>query len=177
MPLVGNRSEQYPRLESGDRRLRKKGLLFLVGETRRDVIPRLLGSETELSEGERVAVEEMEVYRTGVMGEFEEEFREKVERLVEEGHERVVVVVFSPSGCEAMLKVIGWQGVGAGEDSATIERHRGRFVVATIGPTTRDYLKEKFGFEADVTAKTPSPEGVWEGVLNFLKERGEVAAL
>ena len=125
-----------------------------------------------------MGVEEVEVYRTGVMGGFEGVFREEVDRLVGEGHERIVVVVFSPSGCEAMLRVIGWRGGGGGgeeEDSATIEeRNRGRFVVATIGPTTRDYLRENFGFEADVTARTPSPEGIWEGVLNFLKERGEV---
>jgi uroporphyrinogen-III synthase len=173
VPLIGNRSEQYPRLESGDQRLRKKGLLFLVGETRRDVIPRVLG-EDGLGESERVGVEEVEVYRTGVMGGFEGVFREEVDRLVGEGHERIVVVVFSPSGCEAMLRVIGWRGGGGGEDSATTERNRGRFVVATIGPTTRDYLRENFGFEADVTARTPSPEGIWEAVLNFLKERGEV---
>jgi uroporphyrinogen-III synthase len=32
--------------------------------------------------------------------------------------------------------------------------------IITIGPTTRDFLVEQFGFEPDVCSETPSPEGV-----------------
>ena len=45
---------------------------------------------------------------------------------------------------------------------------RTRYVIATIGPTTRDYLRREFGFEADVCAEVPSPEGIADGVKKFL---------
>jgi len=94
---------------------RKKGLLFLVGEVRRDVIPRVLGGA---GEWRRIQVEEVEVYKTVVRDDFEGVFRRRIEQLNRESHETIVVVVFSPSGCEAMLRVIGW-GDGHRNESAS----------------------------------------------------------
>jgi len=88
----------------------------------------------------------------------------------------VVVVVFSPAGCQAMLRCLGY----IDERGRLTERARQRaaagdyngdgvrYVVATIGPTTRDHLTREFGFEPDVCAERPSPEGVGEGLGRFL---------
>jgi uroporphyrinogen-III synthase len=46
-----------------------------------------------------------------------------------------------------------------------------RYVIATIGPTTRDHLINTFGFEPDVCAMKPSAEGVGDGIVAFLKEK------
>jgi uroporphyrinogen-III synthase len=170
---------QYSKLKlgAGDKRVRKKGLLFLVGEVRRDVIPRLLGDGGG-ERGRRIEVEEAEVYSTVIRDDFEGSFRKRIEELNREGHETIVVVVFSPGGCEAMLRVIGWVDGdgddGDGDMTKTRTKRSGlkQFVVAAIGPTTRDYLKGNFGFEVDVTARKPSPEGVSEGVEAFLRGRG-----
>lgn len=129
--------------------------------------------------GRRVAVEEVVVYETGVMGGFEGEFgglmnvynKELDEDMGTKGEGVVWVVVFSPTGCEAMLRVLGvgpfasetGTGTGTGDAGAG-----GRVFVATIGPTTRDYLKEKFGFDAHVCAARPSPQGVLEGIERFM---------
>jgi uroporphyrinogen-III synthase len=96
----------------------------------------------------------------------------------------VVVVVFSPQGCESMLRGVGFlDGEGRvsetarrrWEDGASVREGDGlRFVIATIGPTTRDHLRDKFGFEPDVCAKKPSPEGLGKGVREFLVEKGLV---
>lgn len=170
VPLVGNRSEQYPRLEKGDHRLKKRPLLFLVGETRRDVIPRTLMDE-RLGE-RRIEVEEVEVYKTGVMTGFEDDFRSQLHHLEEQGHQTIVVVVFSPTGCEVMLDVLGnlddqksWHGFKPAYAG-------GKCVVVSIGPTTRDYLRSDFKFEVDVCAQSPSPQGISEGVNALLRERG-----
>ena len=48
------------------------------------------------------------------------------------------------------------------------------YLIATIGPTTRDYLRQQFGFEADVCAKTPTPRGLEEGIEECLMEWGLV---
>jgi len=79
----------------------------------------------------------------------------------------VGVVVFSPTGCRELLGVLGVGREGEGR-----QRKRRKFFVATIGPTTRDYLVREFGFEPDVCAERPSPEGVEEGMRRFLEGRG-----
>ncbi|CAG8025402.1 unnamed protein product [Penicillium olsonii] len=145
--------EHYNGLYPGE----KPGLLFLVGEVRRDIIPRTLMDEG-LGE-RRIGVEEVVVYETGVMESFEGDFGGWMQKY----HEGVVwVVVFSPTGCEAMLRVLGLGPFASGA-------RRGRVFVATIGPTTRDHLRDEFGFEADVCAEKPSPEGVLEGIERFMK--------
>ncbi|KAK6608351.1 uroporphyrinogen-III synthase [Botrytis cinerea] len=52
----------------------KPSLLFMVGEQRRDIIPRTL-MDPELSDGKRIQVDELVVYGTGVMESFEEDFK------------------------------------------------------------------------------------------------------
>lgn len=149
----------------------KPALLFLVGEVRRDIIPKTL-MDKALPVEKRVGVEELVVYETGVMGSFEGDFADVVGR--EDGD--VWVVVFSPTGCEAMLRVLGLgpfagsgSGSGAGTGTGTAAGTR-RVFVATIGPTTRDHLREKFGFETHVCAPKPTPEGVLEGIEKFMGE-------
>ena len=92
------------------------------------------------------------------------------------------VVVFSPTGCEAMLRVLGWFDDGTERTQQEIVRRSLRMAeetgknvfVASIGPTTREYLEREFGFRVDVCAETPSPEGVGEGIQKFTMERKEV---
>ncbi|KAJ5138337.1 uncharacterized protein N7515_003185 [Penicillium bovifimosum] len=142
----------------------KPSLLFLVGETRRDIIPRTLMDPSLGTR--RINVEEVVVYETGVMGSFEGDFGDVIRQTqtqTEKEDGEVWVVVFSPTGCEAMLRVLGL-GPFAGDGE---KEGKEKVFVATIGPTTRDYLKETFGFEAHVCAPVPSPEGVLEGIERF----------
>lgn len=154
--------------------VRKPGLLFLVGEQRRDVIPKML-MDMKLPLSERIGVDEVVVYETGEMGSFEREFADMVERFVgadggggADAGGVLWVVVFSPSGCEGMLRVLGL-GPFDRDDGADGGAEKRRVFIATIGPTTRDYLRERFGFEADVCAERPSPEGVGEGIRRFME--------
>lgn len=148
---------------------RKKPVLFLVGEKRRDIIPRML-MDPELPEGERIQVDEMEVYRTGELEEFEFHFTQTLARMKPETVRWVVV--FSPTAGEGMLRGLGWLDKASGRVNAYIGGPGRRTFVACIGPTTREYLVQEFGFEPDVVAKKPSPQGVKEGIGNFMKARG-----
>ena len=132
----------------------------------------------------RIEVEEVEVYRTEEAREFGEELGKVLEAERESGVRLCVVVVFSPQGCNSLLRRVGVLGddekVKNGlerrwKDDVSGRDEEMRYVIATIGPTTRDYLRETFGFEADVCAETPSPEGVGKGVKAFLKEKGLVS--
>lgn len=124
----------------------------------------------------RVQVDELVVYGTGVMESFEQDFA----RLLGETEGRMRwVVVFSPTGCEAMLRSLNLldprtgkvrkEVASLGEKGIGEQGHE--TYIATIGPTTRDYLRKEFGFESHVCAARPSPEGVEEGIREFLRNR------
>lgn len=122
----------------------KPALLFLVGEQRRDVIPRILQSQ-DLKPGNRIRVDEVEVYKTTEHPDFGKEFRRT---WIRNAGEQQWVVVFSPTGCSTILDTIASHV----SDSKT--------KVATIGPTTKTHLWEKHGFAAHAVARKPTPEGL-----------------
>lgn len=148
---------------------RKLPLLFLVGEQRRDIIPKTLQSE-DLPAGDQIPVVEVIVYETGEMATFEEDFTELLKEARAARVKEQWTVVFSPQGCEAMLSALNWVDEKTGKYSAgRREIVSGPQVtrIATIGPTTKDYLVEQFGFKPDYCADKPSPEGVGDGIAGF----------
>lgn len=142
----------------------KLPILFLVGEQRRDIIPKTLQSPALPAE-RRTAVDEVVVYETGEMGSFREDFAAVVARHAEAGVAQQWVVVFSPTGGRAMLECLG---LADGVEGKTLQEGCGcKTWIAAIGPTTRDYLRG-LGYEPAVCAKKPSPEGVGNGIEDFM---------
>lgn len=43
--------------------------------------------------------------------------------------------------------------------------------VATIGPTTQDYLRRTFNFEPDVCSEKPAPEALCQVIIGFTRGR------
>lgn len=148
---------------------RKLPLLFLIGEQRRDIIPKTLQSE-DLAAHERIPIVEVIVYETGEMATFEEDFTMLVREAKTAKVKEQWVVVFSPQGCEAMLNGLGWLEEKSGNFSEGLREITSgpmKTRVVTIGPTTRDFLIQELGFEPDVCAATPTPEGLGEGIKRF----------
>ncbi|KAK7532970.1 tetrapyrrole biosynthesis, uroporphyrinogen III synthase [Phyllosticta citribraziliensis] len=137
-------------------------ILFLVGEQRRDIIPKTLQS-AELPEHQRSRVDEVVVYETGEMQSFRADFTALVKRHEEAGIRQQWVVVFSPTGCRAMLESLGLVDRATGKLTRSLRDAPTRTWISTIGPTTRDYLVKNFDYEPDVCSKKPSPEGVGNG--------------
>ncbi|KAL3450931.1 tetrapyrrole biosynthesis, uroporphyrinogen III synthase [Aspergillus insuetus] len=155
-------SDPATSISGDDVKSRKPPLLFLVGETRRDIIPRtLMGEPTPVSK--RIEVDEVVVYETGVVAGFEAEF-ERILKIHDDTAGLVWAVVFSPTGCDAMVRVLRRE-----EDIKRREMGGRKVFVATIGPTTRDHLVKECGFQPDVCAAKPSPEGVGEVIAEFMK--------
>ncbi len=145
---------------------RKLPLLFPVGEQRREIIPQTLQSE-DLAQEDRIPVVEVVVYETGEMATFEEDFTQLIRQAKSAKVKEQWVVVFSPQGCEALLNALGWLEEKTGQFNAELREVMGgplKTRIATIGPTTRDFLVQEYGFEPDVCAATPTPEGVGEGI-------------
>jgi uroporphyrinogen-III synthase len=142
-------------------------LLFLVGEQRRDIIPKTLTNE-KLPSDRRIPITELIVYGTGVMESFAQDFKNLLKQM---GMRQTIwVVVFSPAGCDSMLDGLKILDV-SGRVCVMPSNANRRVYVATIGPTTRDFLKEQFGFTPDVCALQPSPDGVWNGITQYMAGR------
>ena len=144
-------------------------LLFLVGEQRRDIIPKTLQSES-LPAAQRTPVFEVVVYETGEMATFEEDFTTLLQEAKAAKVTEQWVVVFSPQGCEAMLNALGWLDEKTGKYSAGLREVISgpmKTRIATIGPTTKDFLEQSLGLEPDVCAEKPTPEGVGEAIVAF----------
>ena len=148
-----------------------KPVLFLTGEKRRDVIPRMLMSPN-LPDDARIQVDEMVVYQTSELEGFEFHFAQVLNQTRPDGQGQGFrwIVVFSPTAGKGMLKALGWLDERTGRAKGNLGE-RTTFVVC-IGPTTREYLQKEFGFEADVVAEKPSPQGVKDAIERFMKRKG-----
>ncbi|KAK3346247.1 tetrapyrrole biosynthesis, uroporphyrinogen III synthase [Lasiosphaeria hispida] len=131
-------------------------LLFLVGEQRRDIIPRVLAASS-------IPIDEVVVYGTGVVQSFKGDF----EQLLQGTADRPLrwVVVFSPTGCDSMLSALDL--LDENTDRAKPMLPGRRTYIATIGPTTRDYLVKKFAYTPNVCSEQPTPEGVRKGIARY----------
>jgi uroporphyrinogen-III synthase len=159
--LAGYMLEHYNNLYSGPG---KPSILFLVGDKRRDIIPKTLQAE-DLGDEKRCKVDELVIYETGEMQSFQDDFSKIWRKYADASCERQWVVVFSPTGCQAMLESLGLLDAETGRAKAAFDRSN--IQIATIGPTTRDYLQDEFAFTPDVCAEKPSPEGIAEGIRIF----------
>ncbi|KAK4179715.1 tetrapyrrole biosynthesis, uroporphyrinogen III synthase [Triangularia setosa] len=131
-------------------------LLFLVGDKRRDIIPKVLT-------GAGWQVDEVVIYGTGEMKSFRDDFSHRLKATAD--RPRRWVVVFSPSGCDSMLSALNLLDESSGKAKPK-ETDRSTYI-ATIGPTTRDHLIHSFGYEPEVSAEQPSPEGVWNAITGY----------
>ena len=146
-----------------------KSLLFLAGAKHRDVIPVKIAAAPWQ---ERVHVEEMIVYSTkGSLS-----FASDIASTLESTADAIIrwIVIFSPTAGEGLLRALGWLESGSkmvqsADHPCWVDR---KTFVASIGPTTRDYMKTTFGFDVDVCAEKPSPEDVKEGVEHFMRSEG-----
>lgn len=167
--------------EEGDGRQK---VVFLTGETRRDVVPRVL------REG-GVAVEEVVVYETRVDDGLEAEVRRSLretEGLAQTSGVRWVVI-FSGQGAKEMLRGLAWlneggrakgeeeggEGEEGGKGGICKDTSRRSTFVASIGPTTADYLKTELGLQVDVCAEKPTGEALREGIERFMQEAHDVS--
>ncbi|KAI5204606.1 hypothetical protein AUEXF2481DRAFT_25612 [Aureobasidium subglaciale EXF-2481] len=166
--------DHYNRLPTSQtvRQDRKLPLLFLVGEVRRDIIPKSLQSP-DLSQEARIGVHEVVIYETCEMASFHIDFARALEENIASEAMEQWVVVFSPQGCKAMLNCLGWLDETGRYRSEVPEASPLTTFIATIGPTTRDYLVSEFGFEPHVSAEKPSPEGIYAAIENYRNTNSE----
>lgn len=133
-------------------------VLFLVGEVRRDIIPRKLQSE-DLEADRRIRVIERTVYESCER----QVFAEELASILSEQSKHVGllwIVVFSPTGCAALLSTLGWLDEHGRYCAGLANGRHDHVRIATIGPTTRDFLMDNFGFQPHACANQPSPSGV-----------------
>lgn len=142
----------------------EKKVLWLTGEKRRE------GLRTGLM-AKGVTVEICVVYGTTLSPQFSTHFRQALRETEPEPEKEGVrwIVIFSAQGGREMLEGLGLLEEGS---ERVLEQREGKTTyVASIGPTTRDYLEGEFGLRVDVCAERPSPEGVREEIERFMREK------
>ncbi|KAL8928586.1 MAG: hypothetical protein Q9208_001820 [Pyrenodesmia sp. 3 TL-2023] len=145
----------------------KKPLLFLTGAKHRDIIPVTL---TTAPSKQRIDVQEMIVYASNEAPNFASNLTAALRASAAAPFRWFVV--FSPTGVDQLLSALGRLrdksiiSIGP-ESSKPVFRHT---FIASIGPTTRDFMKKKLGFEVDVCAEKPSPEGVRGGIEDYMRK-------
>ncbi|KAK6495218.1 hypothetical protein TWF481_003244 [Arthrobotrys musiformis] len=137
-------------------------LLFLTGETHSTILPTRVPEKLKDLELE-VNIEEVVVYKTSVVESFEHDLSAVLDGLDKEGDEEGWIVFFSPTGTDAALRVL------SGRDAT-----KRSYKTCTIGPTTRDFMFQKFKKRADAMAKTPSPEGVLDAISSPTRVSGDL---
>ncbi|KAG9303468.1 hypothetical protein G9A89_013795 [Geosiphon pyriformis] len=124
-------------------------LLFLVGDKRRDTLPQKL-----VKSG--INLRELLVYQTNGRPNFSQELENFFEY---ECNSKVDwIVFFSPSGVDVAL------------DPLKNKSFWSHVKIATIGPTTRDYLTEKKGVEVHVVASKPNPENLASAIETYSQQ-------
>ena len=150
---------------------KKKPLLFLTGAKHRDIIPKTL---TSAPPPQRLQVQELIVYASTESPSFASDISSSLETTASAPARWIVV--FSPMAGETLLRALGWLDdvttkVHGPQHECWIDR---RTFIASIGPTTKDYMKKRFELEVDVCAEKPSPEGVRKGIEEFMGRKGLV---
>ncbi|SCU78304.1 LAMI_0A04170g1_1 [Lachancea mirantina] len=115
-------------------------VLFLVGETRRDIIPKKLNKEG-------IEVEEIVTYKT-------ETLLDNVIRFKKEFESIDWVAFFSPQGTEGIVEYL---------------RSKGNPSVASIGPTTETYLQSK-GLKPTVVSEKPDATSLLSSINEARKK-------
>jgi uroporphyrinogen-III synthase len=133
--------QTFAREEEGS--LVRLPLLFLVGDKRRDIIPQRLAEN-------QIPLTELTVYETTVATSFETDL-DNVLANKEDG-DIEWVVFFSPTGADIVLKRL----------------NTGDVKVATIGPTTEEYLRKEWGVIPDMVSRKPEPTSMVQGIMEHL---------
>ncbi|KAL8952490.1 MAG: hypothetical protein Q9222_001593 [Ikaeria aurantiellina] len=161
--------KDYNALHSSHDKLnnKKPPLLFLTGAKHRDIIPLTL---TSAPLDQRIDVEETLVYATTESASFPSSLATTLAQT--ETAPIRWIVIFSPAGGEDVLRALGLLDevfrIAHSAEKPCWGRDRKTFL-ASIGPTTRDYMKKIFKFEVDVCAEVPSPEGVGGAIAGFME--------
>lgn len=118
-----------------------KKILFLTGEIRKDIIPKKLGVAG-------FDLKELVAYKTEVMDDVIQRYLSLYKQLYSLDGEKWVVF-FSPQGTEYITQHLLDNG--------------SKFKIASIGPTTEEYLLKK-GIKPDLVSKKPTAISLLEGI-------------
>lgn len=130
-----------------------KPIIFFTGEIRKDIIPKKLKNNN-------IKIEEKVIYKTSERDDIIENFNYIKNQL----NENSWIVFFSPQGTEIIVDYIREKQQELNNNNINGENKS--FSIASIGPTTEEYLISK-GIEPNVIAKKPEANSLLESIINY----------
>ncbi|KAI0776656.1 tetrapyrrole biosynthesis uroporphyrinogen III synthase [Trametes elegans] len=144
--------------------LTSKRLLYLTGDKNRDTLPRIL------SEG-GLELESLQAYATQGSTSFEDDLHGTLHEVSGDDDEEWWIVHFAPSAADTVSPTLGkYFDMPAAASSCPPRRRRAR--IATIGPTTSTYLRDKIHIDVAVVAEKPTPEALSDGIAAWDRANG-----
>jgi uroporphyrinogen-III synthase len=155
--------------------------LYLTGDKNRDTLPRIV--REGLGEG---CLRELGVYATrgvrdfgstlaralqdeiGTFGPFTAVMRR--DKWTEDQGEPWWIVFFAPSVAAHVMPALREHFSLAGRDDSLVCRSLRPARIATIGPTTANYLREEHGLRVEVVADEPNVEALVKGMVTILSD-------
>lgn len=123
-------------------------VLFLAGDKRREIIPEALSAA-------HIPLREIKSYVTCVHPDLANRIKQDDKALLQADW----TVYFSPSGLKFLLNQL---------DDKT--RFLANSNIASIGPTTSDYITNELGYQVQVEAEKPDAEHLVQAILNYSKK-------
>ncbi|KAL9552922.1 hypothetical protein MBANPS3_003538 [Mucor bainieri] len=123
-------------------------VLFLAGDKRREIIPEALSAA-------HISLREIKSYVTCVHPDLTNRIKQDNKALLQADW----TVYFSPSGLKFLLDQL---------DDKTLFLANSN--IASIGPTTSDYITNELGYQVQVEAEKPDAEHLVQAILNYSKK-------
>ncbi|KAF6063991.1 Uroporphyrinogen-III synthase HemD family protein [Candida albicans] len=129
-------------------------MVFFTGVIRKDIIPR------KLIDSGYNNFQEFILYQTGDRLDIIDNFKKVIHGLdKDKDNDDVWIVFFSPQGTKEIVNYL------IDRDGNSNQKN---WKIASIGPTTRDYLKD-FDLSPHVIAPKPDPEALFETIFQYDK--------
>ncbi|KAJ7178585.1 tetrapyrrole biosynthesis uroporphyrinogen III synthase [Mycena crocata] len=134
---------------------KQKPLLYLTGDKNRDIMPDILhDGNFELSS--------LKVYQTQGSSRFSEDLKLALKSSSNEDSGTWWIVFFAPSAAEFVTPWLRQQfDLSSTEPTSRTQR---RAQIASIGPTTSTFLRDKLNLAVNAVAMKPTPEELLEAI-------------
>ncbi|KAJ6544758.1 tetrapyrrole biosynthesis, uroporphyrinogen III synthase [Mycena vulgaris] len=139
---------------------KRRPFLYLTGDKNRDTLPDILRDGN-------VELTPLQVYETQGSSRFAEDLRLALESSSTEELTRWWIVFFAPSSAEFVTPFLRHHFDLRSTDSTSLKQLPTR--IASIGPTTSTFLRDKLNLWVDAEALKPTPEELLRAIVTYEK--------
>ncbi|KAJ7931433.1 tetrapyrrole biosynthesis, uroporphyrinogen III synthase, partial [Mycena leptocephala] len=146
-------------LDSLPPKSRQKPFLYLTGDKNRDTLPDILRSGD-------IEISPLQVYQTQGSSRFPDDLKLALESSSHQGNDSDIwwIVFFAPSAAEFVTPFLRRHFDLRSADASTPSLPQRAARIASIGPTTSTFLRDKLNVSVDAVAFKPTPDDLLHSI-------------